>query len=41
MQKMQEAIDRWEGGLKATGGAIVPSKSWIYPIAYQFEENGS
>ena len=41
MQKMQEAIDRWEGGLKATGGAIVPSKSWVYPIAFHFKEKGS
>ena len=28
---IQEAIDRWEGGLKTTRGAIVPGKSWIYP----------
>ena len=41
MQKMQEAIDRWEGGFKAIGGAIVPSKCWNYPITFQFEENGS
>ena len=27
MSKMQAAIDRWEGGLKATGGTIVNSKS--------------
>ena len=34
---MQQAIDRWEGGLKTTGGAIVPEKSWIY--AMQFDED--
>ena len=38
--KMQEAIDRWEGGLKSTGGAIVPSKSWIYPIKFSFDDKG-
>jgi hypothetical protein len=29
MDKMQDAINRWEGGLKATGGAIVPQKSFV------------
>ena len=29
---MQQAIDRWEGGLKTTGGAIVLEKSWIYAM---------
>ncbi len=32
MEKMQDSINRWEGGLKATGGAIVPQKSFVYPI---------
>ena len=36
---MQSAINRWEGGLKATGGAIVPEKSWVYPIAFQWDHN--
>ena len=27
MQNMQGGIDRWEGGLKLTGGAIIPKKS--------------
>ncbi len=40
MNKMQEAIDRWEGGLKMTGGAIVPEKSWVYPIAFTFDKQG-
>ena len=26
MSNMQESIDRWEGGLRTTGGAIVPEK---------------
>jgi hypothetical protein len=25
--QMQESVDRWEGGLRATGGALVPAKS--------------
>jgi hypothetical protein len=40
MEKMQSAIDRWEGGLKATGGAIVPEKSFVYPIVFQFDDQG-
>ena len=38
---MQEAIDRWEGGLKTTGGAIVPEKSWVFPISFKFDNKGS
>ena len=26
MDKMQNTINRWEGGIKATGGAIVAKK---------------
>jgi hypothetical protein len=40
MDKMQDAINRWEGGLKATGGAIVPQKSFVYPIAFDFNDAG-
>jgi hypothetical protein len=40
MEKMQSTIDRWEGGLKATGGTIVPDKSFVYPIAFDFDEQG-
>jgi hypothetical protein len=40
-EEMQESIDRWEEGLRITGGAIVPSKSsWVYPIAFEFLEDG-
>ena len=28
-EKMQQAIDRLKGGLKYTGSAIVPDKSWV------------
>ena len=31
---MQAAVDHWEGGLKATGGALVPSKSYWYLIDF-------
>lgn len=40
LNKMQESIDRWEGGLKMTGGAIVPIKSWVYPIDFKFDDRG-
>jgi hypothetical protein len=40
MQKMQETIDRWEGGLKATEGAIVPDKSFGYPVVFEFDAQG-
>jgi hypothetical protein len=30
--KMQQAINHWEGGLKATGGALAPEKSYLYLI---------
>ena len=41
MVQMQDAIDRWEGGLKTTGGAIAPEKSWVYPIDFSFAEDGT
>ena len=31
---MQTVVDRWEGGLRATGGALVPSKSHWYLIDF-------
>ena len=36
----QEGIDRWEGGLKATGGAIRPDKSFVYPIDFAWDAQG-
>ena len=41
MANMQQALDRWEGGLKATGGALVPAKSWVYPISFSFDTEGA
>jgi hypothetical protein len=40
MDRMQHSINRWEGGLKATGGAIVPQKSFVYPVVFDFEPSG-
>ena len=37
---MQSAINTWEGGLRATGGALVPEKSWVYPIKYSWNAKG-
>ena len=38
--QMQSFIDAWSGGLRATGGALVPSKSWLYPIEFIFNAQG-
>jgi hypothetical protein len=40
IDKMQDSINRWEGGLKATGGAIIPPKSFVYPIGFKFDDAG-
>jgi hypothetical protein len=37
--EMQEAIDTWEGGLRASGGALVASKSFWFLIHFVFECN--
>jgi hypothetical protein len=31
---MQAAMDTWEGGLRATGGALEPEKSFWYLIQF-------
>jgi hypothetical protein len=38
--KMQESLSAWEGGLRATGGAIVPEKSHWYLIEFGWK-NGN
>ena len=38
---MQTAINTWEGGLRATGGALVPEKSWVYPIKHIWDNKGN
>ena len=40
MAMMQQSIDRWEGGLKGTGGAINPDDTWVYPINFIFNDKG-
>ena len=33
--KMQHSLDHWEGGLKATGGANAPEKTFWHLLAYK------
>ena len=35
--KMQGALDAWEGGIRATGGAIVPEKSFWYLVDFKWK----
>ena len=37
-QSMQEALDVWEGGIRATGGALVPSKSHWYLLDFKWKQ---
>ena len=37
--EMQAVVDTWEGGLRASGGALVPSKSYWYLIHFTFHNN--
>jgi len=37
LKQMQLVIDHWEGGLQATGGAIVSRKSYWYLIEWIWE----
>jgi hypothetical protein len=39
-QEMQDGLDLWEGLLKATGGALVPEKSYWYLIDFKWN-NGT
>jgi hypothetical protein len=39
LQEMQAVVDHWEGGVRATGGALVPAKSWWYLIDFVWENN--
>ena len=40
MQRMQASLNMWEGGLRATGGAIVPDKSHWYLIKFLWDARG-
>ena len=37
--KMQQAVDTWEGGLQASGGALLPTKSYWFLIHFVFGRN--
>jgi hypothetical protein len=36
--EMQRALDTWEGAIRATGGAIIPPKSFWYLIGFRWVE---
>jgi hypothetical protein len=38
-QRMQAVMDKWEGGLRATGGALEPEK-YLWYLIYFCLENG-
>ena len=37
IEEVQQAINLWEGGLRVTGGALAPQKSYWYWIDYKWE----
>ena len=39
VDEMQSVVDTWEGGLRASGGALVPDKSYWYLIHFTFQNN--
>ena len=39
VREMQDVINTWEGGLRASGGTLVPSKSYWYLIHFTFRNN--
>ncbi len=39
IQQLQAAMNIWDGGLRATGGALVPRKSFWYLLDYTWENN--
>jgi hypothetical protein len=41
VKSMQDSLDKWEGGIRATGGALVPLKSHWYLIEHDFHPNGT
>ncbi len=41
IRKMQDAIDHWEGGIRATGGALVPVKSHWYLVDFKWNYDGT
>ena len=39
--RIQKSINKWEVGLKSTGGSIRPDKSFLYPISFKFDDEGN
>ena len=39
-EEMQSVLDTWEGGIKATGGALVPTNSYWYLIDFKCGTTG-
>jgi len=39
LQTMQHSVDNWEGLLRATGGALVPSKCFWYLLDFRLDHN--
>ena len=39
VEEMQAVVDTWEGGLRASGGALVPDKSYWYLLHFTFTNN--
>jgi hypothetical protein len=40
LDQMQEVLDTWDGGIRATGGALVPRKSHWYLIEFKCGTTG-
>ena len=40
LASMQASLDLWEGGLRATGGALVPDKSHWYFVLFRWNRQG-
>jgi hypothetical protein len=36
LREMKQVLNHWDGGLNATGGALVPYKSYWYGIAFKW-----
>ena len=39
LDKMQSSMDHWEGGIRATGGAIAPEKSFWYLVDFVWKND--
>ena len=37
---LDQVINRWDGGVKSTGLAIRPDKSFVYPISFMWDDQG-